>query len=85
MISHAKQLFGEAAVIEVNGDVDGSGIVDITDLVYLIDYVFGGGPVPVSMNSADVDASCEIDISDITYLVSYYFQTGSPPQAGCVE
>jgi hypothetical protein len=85
VISHAKQLFGEAAVIEVNGDVDGSGIVDITDLVYLIDYVFGGGPVPVSMNSADVDASCEIDISDITYLVSYYFQTGSPPQAGCVE
>ncbi len=85
VVTHAKQLFGEAAVIEVNGDVDGSGIVDITDLVYLIDYVFGGGPVPVSMNSADVDASCMVDITDITYLVSYYFQGGPSPQAGCVE
>jgi hypothetical protein len=85
VVAHAKQLFGESAEIEVNGDVDGSGIVDITDLVYLIDYVFGGGPGPVSMNSADVDASCGVDISDITYMVSYYFQGGPPLKAGCVE
>lgn len=29
------------------GDVDASGSVVITDVVYLINYIFGGGPEPV--------------------------------------
>ncbi len=28
------------------GDVDGSGFIDIDDVVYLINYIFGGGPPP---------------------------------------
>ncbi len=33
----------------VPGDADGSGGVDIDDVVYLINYIFGGGPAPVDI------------------------------------
>jgi hypothetical protein len=29
------------------GNANGSGDVDIDDIVYLINYIFGGGPAPV--------------------------------------
>lgn len=64
------------------GDIDGSGssTVDIADLVYLVDYMFNGGPVPPVMEAADVDGSGgNIDISDLVYLVDYMFVGGPPP------
>ena len=30
----------------LSGDVDGSGIVDIGDVFYLINFLFAGGPAP---------------------------------------
>jgi len=65
------------------GDVDGSGSlpVDISDLVYLIDYVFRDGPPPPVMAAADVDGSGGIiDISDLVYLIDYMFTGGPVPQ-----
>jgi len=85
LMNYAKNLFGESASSEVNGDVDNSGHVDIGDLVYLVDYMFLQGPPPWTMNSADVDASCRVDISDLIYLIDYIFLSGPAPQAGCVE
>ncbi|MDF1545500.1 MAG: M28 family peptidase [bacterium] len=85
LITKVKQEFGESAIIETNGDVNGSGMVDISDLVYLVDFMFAFGPPPVSVNGADVDGSCAIDVSDITYFVEYLFLAGPPPMTGCVE
>jgi len=85
LMTYAKNLFGEAATSEVDGDIDNSGRVDIGDLVYLVDYMFLQGPPPWSMNAADVDASCRIDISDVVYLIDYIFLGGPAPQPGCVE
>jgi uncharacterized protein (TIGR02145 family) len=42
----------------VCGDADGSGGVDISDAVYLISYIFGGGPAPDP-------GCCESDCSPI--------------------
>lgn len=62
------------------GDVDGSGGgVDIADLVYLVSYMFGGGPEPVPYESGNVNCIGEIDISDLVYLVNYMFQGGPGP------
>ena len=36
------------ATIASSGDVDGSGAVDISDTVYLLQYLFSGGPAPVA-------------------------------------
>jgi hypothetical protein len=63
------------------GDVDGSGSVDVSDLTYLVDYLFGGGPAPVCLEEADVDGSGSIDVSDLTYIVDYLFGGGAAPVA----
>ncbi|MDH4035723.1 MAG: M28 family peptidase, partial [candidate division Zixibacteria bacterium] len=85
LMSYAKNLFGESVVLGEHGDIDNNGQIDIGDLVYLVDYMFLGGPPPPVMNSADVDASCQIDIADLIYVVVYFFDGGPLPLPGCVE
>jgi hypothetical protein len=62
------------------GDADGSGVVDIDDVVYLIEYIFSDGPAPDPIEAGDADASGEIDIDDVVYLVNYIFAGGPEPQ-----
>ena len=85
LVNYAKNLFGESAVTQVEGDADNNGKVDISDLVYIVDYMFLGGPPPFSLNAADVDGSCQIDVSDLVYFAEYMFLGGPAPLAGCVE
>jgi len=61
------------------GDSDSSNDVDIDDVVYVITYIFGGGPAPSPIASADADCSGEIDIDDVVYLIAFIFQSGNPP------
>jgi hypothetical protein len=62
------------------GDIDNSGgVVDISDLTYLVDWMFSGGPPPPVMKAVDMDTSGEHDISDLTYLVEYLFGGGPAP------
>lgn len=66
----------------IRGDVNHSGetIPDISDLVYLVDYMFAGGSAPVCWMEADVDGDGEIiNISDLVYLVAYIFLGGAAP------
>jgi len=63
----------------VCGDIDDSGAgPDIADLVYLVAYMFSGGPQPAEMESANVDGlgGTLPDIADLVYLVAYMFQGG---------
>jgi subtilisin family serine protease len=66
---------------EACGDADGSGGVDIDDAVFIINYVFAGGPEPSPLSVGDVDLSGMIDIDDITYLIEYVFAGGDAPCA----
>jgi len=61
------------------GDVNASTFVDIDDVVYLIQYLFAGGPEPEPVESGEVDCSEPIDIDDIVYLIVYLFQGGVAP------
>ncbi len=65
--------------IFVRGDTDGSGEIDIDDVVYLIDYIFGGGPAPDPLWTGDADCSTGIDIDDVVYLIEYIFGGGPAP------
>ncbi len=64
----------------VCGDInnDGNG-PDVSDLTYLVDYLFRGGPPPPQMYTADVngDGSAIPNVADLTYLVDYIFRGGS--------
>ena len=61
------------------GDADGSGEVDIDDVVYLIAFIFSGGPSPDPYESGDADCSGEVDIDDVVYLITYIFSGGNAP------
>jgi len=58
------------------GDANGNCERDIDDIVYLINYVFGGGDEPVCVQSGDVNGSCMTDIDDIVYFINYVFAGG---------
>jgi len=65
----------------VPGDADGSGEVDIDDVVFLIHYIFSGGTAPDPLEAGDPDCSGAIDIDDVVYLISYIFTSGPAPCA----
>jgi len=65
----------------VYGDADGNSIVNISDAVYLIAYIFGGGDPPNPMLSGDADCNGIVNISDAVFLIAYIFGGGDPP--GC--
>jgi hypothetical protein len=66
----------------LRGDANGDGVIDISDVVYLINYLFIHGPGPVPTLDAG-DATCDgvVDASDVVYLINYLFVGGPPP--GC--
>jgi len=65
------------------GDVnnDGQG-PNVTDLTYLVAYLFQGGPAPPIFEAADVNSSGALQVSDVTYLVAFLFQGGPGPVCG---
>ena len=62
-----------------SGDADGSGVVTVSDVVFLINYIFSGGPAPNPLSSGDADCSGAISISDAVYLIQYIFSGGAAP------
>lgn len=64
------------------GDVDGSGGIDIDDIVFEINYVFSGGEAPNPIEVGDVNCSGGIDIDDVVYLIEYVFSSGPEPCEG---
>jgi hypothetical protein len=71
--------------IGMRGNVDGDMLDEITisDLVYLVDFMFSDGPPPPNWNEADINGDgTGPDISDLVHLVDYMF-AGGPPPAEC--
>jgi aminopeptidase N len=67
----------------VCGDADSSTDVDISDVVFLINYIFSGGDAPTPLLAGDANCSSDVDISDVVYLISYIFAAGTAPCAEC--
>ena len=69
--------------IDFRGNVDSSpgDAIDISDLVYLVDFMFTSGPAPTCFEEADITADTNIDISDLVYLVDFMFTNGPQPPA----
>ncbi len=65
------------------GDANSDGSVNISDAVYLIAYIFAGGPAPSPLDFGDVNCDGAVNISDAVYLIAYIFAGGAAPCAGC--
>jgi PKD repeat protein len=65
--------------VSQRGDVNGDGLINVSDLVHLATYMFQFGPPPVTTKAGDVAGDGGIDISDLVYLADYMFGGGPPP------
>ncbi len=65
-----------------NGADDGTLLsVDISDLVFLVDFIFTSGPPPICPEETNVNGDVDenIDISDLVWMVDFIFTGGPPP------
>jgi PKD repeat protein len=65
------------------GDANADQGLDISDAVYLIAFIFTGGPAPAPMAAGNVNCDSSVDISDVVYLISHIFVGGPPPCSDC--
>ena len=57
-------------------DVNCNGVVDISDLTFMIDYMFHAGPAPTCGRAGDINCDDSVDIADLMELVDYMFLGG---------
>ena len=73
---------GDACQI-VCGDANGDGDPNVGDAVYLINYVFKGGPAPDPVCAGDTNGDGDANVGDAVYLINYVFKGGPAPHEGC--
>jgi hypothetical protein len=63
------------------GDANNDGTVNIGDAVYIIAYIFSGGPAPDPFPTycGDPNGDCQCNVGDAVYIINYVFGGGSPP------
>lgn len=69
----------EPTVAFVRGDANGDGTVNLTDGVYILNYLFTNGPEPACQDAADVNDDGQLNITDGTYVLNWLFQNGPAP------
>lgn len=71
----------ESSCCDLIADVNNNGVgPDVADLIYMVEYMFQGGPDLPCPEESDVDGDGDVVIiADLVYLVEYMFQGGSAP------
>ncbi len=63
-------------------DANGDGVIDPSDIFFLVNYLFLGGPAPIGdtgIYSGDANGDGTVDPADIFYLVNYLYLHGPAP------
>jgi len=63
------------------GDANSDGDINVADAVFIIAYVFKGGPMPEPVHAGDADCDGAINIADAVHLINFVFKGGPVP--GC--
>lgn len=63
----------------VCGDANGDLNVSLSDVVYMITYLFKFGAEPDPLYCGDTNGDGNVSLSDIVYLISYLFKGGAAP------
>jgi len=65
--------------LPVCGDANGDLSVNVTDAVYLVNYIFLNGEAPDPIETAEVNCDGRVNLVDIVYIVNYVFNGGADP------
>jgi Dockerin type I domain len=63
----------------ITGDANGDGTINVSDAVYIINYVFVGGDPPDPLESGDVNCDGTVNVSDAVWIINYVFAGGNAP------
>lgn len=63
----------------LRGDANSDNFLDLSDMVFLFNYLYKSGRPPASFEAADITFDGIIDIRDPTYLLNYFYKQGPPP------
>ncbi len=63
----------------IRGDTNSDDKVSLSDIVFLINYLFKFGPAPAHPQSGDANYDGKVSLSDIVYLINYLFKSGPAP------
>jgi parallel beta-helix repeat protein len=63
----------------MHGDANGDGRISISDVVFLISYLFRDGPAPDPLEAGDANCDEMVNGEDVLYLINYLFRGGPPP------
>lgn len=69
--------------INWRGCANGDGSVDMSDPIYMSNFLYHGGPEPVCAEAADANSDGSLNGSDIVFLTNFLF--GSGPQGNLLE
>jgi Dockerin type I domain len=61
------------------GDIKRDSEVNVTDVVWLINYIFNGGQEPFVLESADTNCDGSTNVSDAVWIMNYIFYSGNNP------
>ena len=61
------------------GEVNADGRRDLTDALFVVNWLFLAGAAPVCLDAADVDDSGRVDVTDPIALLNFLFLNGAMP------
>jgi hypothetical protein len=61
------------------GDCNADGEIGSGDVIYLLNYLFKGGPAPDPLEVAECNCDGIINLADVIFLINYLFKGGLPP------
>ncbi len=64
------------------GNVNGDARLDIADGIYLLSFLFRGGPEMPCEKAGDANGDCLLDATDAVYIIYYQFLNGPEPVWG---
>lgn len=63
------------------GDANMDGVLNVADAVFMINFVFKGGPPPDPVAAGDANCDGTSNVADAVYIINYVFHSGPAP--GC--
>jgi hypothetical protein len=69
----------------LRADANDDGGIDISDALFILNWLFLGGPAPACPDAADANSDRRRDISDAAFVLAFLFTGGPPPSAAAPD
>ncbi|HVP35621.1 MAG TPA: dockerin type I repeat-containing protein, partial [Terriglobales bacterium] len=66
-------------LVGIRGDANNDTQVSVSDVIFLVNYLFKGGSAPVLMDTGDANCDGKVTVSDVVYLINHLFKGGPKP------